>query len=949
MSPRLTMMYQHFAISFALMVVYVITGKLGLMLALPPGYASAIFPPAGIAIAVTYIAGNKYLPAIFLGSLLLNSWVGYSAHQQFNLIGFQVATLIAMASVTQAWVGGQWLRRHITYPTTLDAPHEVIRFLMLSPLICLVSASISIAGLYTLGLVEQSHLLSSWASWWVGDFLGLIVMLPLTLVLLGQPSAIWKKRFGTVAFPMLITFALLIIAFITASKWERKDSLAEFDGVSNQLSEQLRIHFESQEAVLAQISALFTYHPAGNITPTDFHRFVQVTLKKYPMIYAIEWVPEVKHAERAQFVKRMEQDFARFDIKEPGKHGSWLSARKRDAYYPLTYLEPLNAITQQIQGFDLASNPERRATIMQAIRDNAAVATPPIQLYLGTGPEQGLLLMYPVKGSNAKGLVQTVLISKDFFGQLFTPYSSKLNVRLVDAASQTAVYTSLTDQTFEAVFTRTFIFGTKVYRLELSPSAQYYAQHRGWQSWGMLAVGIFCTGLMGAILLLGTGYTARMLALVDDKTLALNESASRFREITDTLGEGIYVMDRDGLITFSNPEAQRMLGWREQELLGKNAHALFHYQKADHTHYPQAECSLLNVMHSGQTFKSSDELFWTKQGTAIHIDVTSVPMFRDDQIVGAVVVFDDITSRKKTEQALRASEKSFREIIEFAPIGMTIVSLEGKFIKVNQALCNIVGYSNDELIMRTFQEITHPDDLMADLEFVELLLAGKIHSYQMEKRYIRKDKSYVWVQLSVSLFRDEDHTPQYFISQIEDITERKHQHDEVEHEANYDALTNLPNRRMLLSRLHQALAYAERQKQLMAVLFLDIDHFKKINDTLGHDAGDTILKEVALRLTNCLRQSDTVSRQGGDEFVIILPELKHMDDAALVAQKIIKHFQLPIKINGIDILVSTSIGVAVRAEQMQISVAELMKRADMAMYEAKGAGRNRYHLDTTTS
>lgn len=945
MSPRVAQLYKHIAISVALMMVYVLTGKLGLMLAMPPGYASAIFPPAGIAIAVTYIARNKYLPAILLGSLLLNSWVGYSAHQQFNLLGLEVATLIAVASVIQAWIGGQWLRQRIAYPTTLDAPHEVIRFLVLSPVICLVSASISVSGLLTLGLVEKPNLVSSWASWWVGDFLGLIVMLPLSLVLLGQPRDIWKKRFSTVAFPMLITFALLIIAFITASKWERKDSLAEFDGMSNQLSEQLRIRFESQEAVLAQISALFTYHPASNITPSDFHRFVQVTIKKYPMIYAIEWAPEVKDAQREKFIERMNQDFADFDIKELDQNNTWVSAQQRDIYYPLAYLEPLTALSQLTQGFDIATNPARKATITQAMQNNTAVATPPVQIYLGSGPKQGLLLMYPVKGTHVRGLVQTVLITNDFFGQLFAPYRHKLNVRLMDVASNTQVYTSFADQQFDEVFTRTFVFGTKVYRLEISPTAQYYAQHRGWQSWGMLAIGIFGTGLMGAILLLGTGYTARVLALVDEKTLALKESASRFREITDTLGEGIYVMDRDGLITFSNPEAQRILGWSEQELLGRNAHILFHYQKADHSHYPQSECVLRNVVHTGLTYKSSEEVFLTKKGTPIHIDVTSVPMLRDDKIVGAVVVFDDITKRKKTEHALRASEKSFREIIEFAPIGMTIVSLEGRFMKVNQALCNIVGYSNDELMMRTFQEITYAEDLSADLDYVQQLLSGKIYSYQMEKRYIRKDKTTVWVQLSVSMFSDEDNTPQYFIAQIEDITERKQHHEEVEYEANFDALTNLPNRRMLLSKLHQALANAERYQHLMALLFLDIDHFKKINDTLGHDAGDTILREVAARLTNCLRQTDTVSRQGGDEFVIILPELKHPDDAVLVAQKILNCFFKPINVNGIDIVVSTSIGVAVRAEQVQISVAELMKRADMAMYEAKGAGRNRYHLE----
>ncbi|HEY0269026.1 MAG TPA: diguanylate cyclase, partial [Methyloradius sp.] len=403
-------------------------------------------------------------------------------------------------------------------------------------------------------------------------------------------------------------------------------------------------------------------------------------------------------------------------------------------------------------------------------------------------------------------------------------------------------------------------------------------------------------------------------------------------------------LDKDGLIAFTNPKTQQLLGWTEEELHGKNAHLLIHYKHIDHTPYPEDECEMRNVMKSGLPFKSTDEVFWRKDGTPIHIDVTSVPMYRDEQIVGAVVVFDDITARKKIEQALRASEKSFREIIEYAPIGMAIVSLDGKFITVNQALCNIVGYSTAELPKLTFQEITYPDDLTTDLEYFNQLLEGKIKSYQMEKRYIRNDKKIVWVQLSVSLFRDEDNLPQYFISQIEDITERKHRHEEAQKHAYYDALTNLPNRRMLLNRLHQGLAKSERYKRTMALLFLDLDHFKQINDTLGHDAGDIILKEVATRLTKCIRSHDTVARQGGDEFVIILPEIAESHDAELVAEKIIESFTQEIMVKDKTITMSTSIGIAIRSGDMQITAEALMKQADMAMYEAKGAGRNGYHV-----
>ncbi|WP_029147164.1 diguanylate cyclase domain-containing protein [Methylophilus sp. 5] len=944
MSPGLSTHRRRILFSLALVLIYIITGKLGLMLAVPPGYASAIFPPAGIAIAVAYIVGQRALPAIFCGSFILNLWVGYATHHSFSGIGLAVALLIAAASTIQALCGGLWLRRNIAYPTTLDSPREVISFLLYAPLVCLVSASLSVAGLFMLGQVDQHHLFTSWLSWWVGDFLGLMVMLPFTLVVLGQPRPLWRKRLQTVAVPMLILFALLVVAFITASRWERKESLTEFDGLASQLSEQLRVRLESQEAVLAQISALFTY-PKADISQSDFRSFVKVTLDKYPMIYAIEWVPKVSRAERANFVAQMQSELPGFDIREPGPDNEWRSAKTRPYYFPLTYIEPNTAQSQRVVGFDLASLDNRKVTILQAFKQNTTAVTEPIQLYLHSGHETGLLLMYPVRGHRYEGVVQTVLVSKDFFGALFAPTQALLNVRLVEAESQAVVYAAVTDEQSDVVFSRDFKFGTRHYRLDISPSNHYYARHRGWQSWSMLAVGIFCTGLVGAILLMGTGYTARVVALVNEKTLALKESAARFQEITDTLGEGIYVTDLSGAITFINPEAQRLLGRDQDTLLGKNAHVLFHYKKADHSHYAEHACLLCNVMNSGQVVKTSDEVLWRQDGQPIHIDVTSVPIVRDGQVSGAVVVFDDISSRKKTESALRASEKSFREIMEFAPIGMAIVSLEGRFTKVNQALCNIVGYRNEVLLATTFQEITHADDLAKDLQYVQQLLAGDINAYQMEKRYIRQDKTLVWVQLSVSIFRDEEHAPQYFIAQIEDITARKHQYDEVTQEAYFDALTGLPNRRMLLTRLHEVYAQRQHVRQVAALLFLDIDHFKHINDTLGHDVGDGLLKEVAVRLQSCLRQGDTVSRLGGDEFVILLPALKQPEDAERVAQKVMQSFVQPVHVNAHTIQIGASVGVAVCAEGVQVAVVEWMKKADQAMYEAKGAGRNRYHID----
>lgn len=928
------------AYGLLLVIAYVVTGKLGLMLALPPGYASAIFPPAGIAVAAVFVFGRSALPAVFLGSFLLNTWVG-STHQQISITNLEVALLIAFASTLQAWAGGWWLQRKIGYPTTLDNPVDVVQFFVSAPVICLISASISVAGLFSLGLITKPLFFTSWASWWIGDSLGLIVMLPLFLVAIGSPKDIWQKRLYTVAIPMVITFALLVIIFVMVSRWERKESLVEFDALSNQISEQLRIRFESQEAVLKQTSALFSYREHDNVSSQDFHHFVSATLIGYPMIYALEWVPKVNHQERNDFVYQQKQAFPTFEIKQFSVENKMVASDDRAYYFPIAYIEPLNDATRAILGFDISTLPDRADAILEAIKRKKAIATPPTQLIVRNGKELGLLFMYPIEGKQS-GVLSTILRVTTFFGEVFDPAKGTLETRLIDIQTGKFLYDGFTVRQAEALYTRNFIFGGRDYRLETTPSAQYYQLHRGWQSWNLLALGLFGTGLMGALLLMGTGYTARIENLVKKKTADLKESFARFQEITSTLGEGIYVMDTNGIITFANPKAQELLGRSEQELLGKNAHLLFHNKHIDHSDYPECDCKIRNVIHSKQPYKSGEEIFWHKNGTPIYSSVSSVPLFRDDLIVGSVVVFDDISDRKKIEHALRASEKSFREIIEFAPIGMAIVSLEGRFVIVNQTLCNIVGYSNDELLNLTFQEITYFEDLSIDLEFVQQLLDGKTNAYQMEKRYIRKDEEIVWVQLSVSLFRDEDDTAQYFIAQIEDITERKARDSEVKQHAYFDTLTKLPNRRLLMEKLTQALSQSEQYKRTTALLFLDLDHFKQINDTLGHDIGDLILKESAVRLSTCVRTHDTVARLGGDEFVIILSEMSDQTDAKIVAEKILNKIQQPIDVDGQAVFIGTSIGIAIHTGDMKVSPKELMKRADIAMYQSKAAGRNRY-------
>ena len=326
-----------------------------------------------------------------------------------------------------------------------------------------------------------------------------------------------------------------------------------------------------------------------------------------------------------------------------------------------------------------------------------------------------------------------------------------------------------------------------------------------------------------------------------------------------------------------------------------------------------------------------------------------LPVKCQDEIGQLLSKFNALArERNQAWAALSESERRFRNILEHAPIGTAVVSLEGQFLLVNRALCQIVGYSKEELEQLNCRLITHGDDLEADFAKERLLLNGSADSFQLEKRYLHKDGRPVWVQLTESVQRDDAGAPRFLIMQVEDISGRRASQEQIRQLAYYDALTKLPNRRLLKDRLKHALIQAKRFHRSFALMFLDLDHFKNVNDSFGHDFGDELLKVVAGRLLDCVRSADTVCRQGGDEFIILLTEMSQRLDAAVVADKIIAAIGEPISIRGHELQVTTSIGIAVYPVAGLEDAKVLMKQADIAMYEATRLGRNRYSIHPFT-
>jgi diguanylate cyclase (GGDEF)-like protein/PAS domain S-box-containing protein len=295
-------------------------------------------------------------------------------------------------------------------------------------------------------------------------------------------------------------------------------------------------------------------------------------------------------------------------------------------------------------------------------------------------------------------------------------------------------------------------------------------------------------------------------------------------------------------------------------------------------------------------------------------------------------------------QALRESEEHFRSAFDYAAVGMALVGTNGHYLSVNHSLCELVGYSEEEMLRTTFQSITHPDDLGADLADLYQMLEGKSVTSTREKRYVHKDGHAVWTTVSASSVCDARGRPAHFIVQAQDITERKQAEEQLHHAAFYDSLTGLPNRAFFSDHLELAVSRATQHKDhLFAVLFLDIDRFKNINDSLGHAVGDQLLKAVAGRLVNCVRPEDTVSRFGGDEFAILLNGIKQSAEALAVTERILREIEAPFKLSGYEVFTSTSAGIALSAIGYA-SPEEILRDADTAMYRAKEQGKGRYEV-----
>jgi diguanylate cyclase (GGDEF)-like protein/PAS domain S-box-containing protein len=403
--------------------------------------------------------------------------------------------------------------------------------------------------------------------------------------------------------------------------------------------------------------------------------------------------------------------------------------------------------------------------------------------------------------------------------------------------------------------------------------------------------------------------------------VALRESEERLSTIIAAISDAAIVIDQNGKICFVNPAAEILFARPTQSLIGISFSELYDAREAAEIaiHHPNGQTPIAEMRVVKMT--------WDNQ-----------PAY--------LASLRDVSERHRAEAALKKSEEQFRLLFELAPTGMALVSLDYRFQRVNQALGHALSLSPEDLLGRAVADFSHTQDWHLHAEECQRLLQGLISHFQMEKRYIARDGRIINMLLQVALARDAQDRPLHFIYQMVDITERKRAEAQLEYNAFYDALTDLPNRTLFMERLAHTIRRSQRRgSYLFAVLFLDLDYFKVINDSLGHSIGDRLLVAIARRLEACLRPSDTLARLGGDEFTILLDSLSDIKIATNIAHEIQQQIQRPFNLEGHEVFTNTSIGIAFNSLDYS-QPEEMLRDADTAMYRAKELGKGRYAVFT---
>jgi diguanylate cyclase (GGDEF)-like protein/PAS domain S-box-containing protein len=440
-----------------------------------------------------------------------------------------------------------------------------------------------------------------------------------------------------------------------------------------------------------------------------------------------------------------------------------------------------------------------------------------------------------------------------------------------------------------------------------------------------------------------TKFIWQLISRLKDAHQELTDNHAYMQAIINHARDGIVQIDDQGTIQLFNTATEQMFGYKSGEVIGKNVKILmpepFHSQHdgflarrmdANDDHYPGLEREVAAQCKDGSIFPM----------------YVSIARMRFQNTYSYIGILRDITEEKRAEESLRQSEERLEMALDAAREGIWDLDVTSGNLYFSPQWGQLLGYRQEDIPMHVeeWKSLIHPADKTRVMKAMNDHMRGRMPFYEAEYRIRAHTGAWVWVLGHGRITRRDEHgKPQHVTGTTQNIMERKQAEEEIRKLAHFDKITGLPNRTLFSDRLIHAIAQAKRHKNNLALLFLDLDGFKHINDSFGHDVGDQLLQEVAKRLRQNTREADTVARMGGDEFIVILGKINAAEDAAIVAQKIVHALSVPVCLEGHTCQIGCSIGVSIYPDDGE-EQENLIKQADHAMYLAKNSGGNAYRF-----
>lgn len=580
MSQTLTPTLRWLGQILLLAACYAVAGRLSLLLAIPPGYASAIFPSAGIALGAVLVGGWRLLPGVWLGSFLMNLSFGLGGNAlPWSAVG--AGALIAIGALLQAALGALLLRHQLSDSRLIEGERPLLQFVLRGAVLStLVSASIGIGSLYALGAFSRDNVPYSWLTWWVGDSIGVMLVTPLVLMLLAGRNSHGRQQLRAVALPLAVTLALAVLAFFQASKWELARVAADFQQRADNISRQVQTHIGHQLSDLEHLERFFA--ASDEVTPEEFREFTLHTLANRGELGSIGWLQPVTATERPAHEARMRaagwRDYLIRDYRSDALPLEPAGARER--YYPLVMIEPRHELAALI-GIDQASSPPHRDAILNALQTGQLSLSAPVLSTLPLRHRETVIAVIPVitqthvrRGERQPVLVFSALhIYPSLTRALEGLPAPALTIRLDDSTDPAQTLPLFSNNIRAATnaplpaYRQEWRYGGRSWRLSVEASEAYVATMHAWQSWLVLVGGLLFTAMVGGLFMLLAGRHARVRQLVAERTQALHQSEMRLSSILDSTLEGIVLVDTRQHIHQCNPAFEELFGYGNGELL----------------------------------------------------------------------------------------------------------------------------------------------------------------------------------------------------------------------------------------------------------------------------------------------------------------------------------------------------------------------------------------------